>query len=122
MKAIGCALAVLAATAAWGEGAGGLEWKGPAAWKIQPPKPMRAATWRISAAKGDKDEAECAVFFFGAGQGGSVDANVQRWMGQFETMDDSSWPKTSHEKVGDLKVTLLEVQGTFLWSATPMAP
>ena len=37
---------------------------------------MRAATYMV-------DGAECVVYFFGAGQGGSIEANVERWKGQF---------------------------------------
>ena len=44
---------------------------------------MRAATYDIPAAPGDKDNAECAVYFFGEGQGGSIDAKLERWKNQF---------------------------------------
>ena len=38
--------------------------------------PMRAATYTVQ-------DAECVVYFFGQGQGGSVEANIARWGGQF---------------------------------------
>jgi len=40
---------------------------------------MRAATYTIVPAAGDTASAECVVYFFGAGQGGSVEANLDRW-------------------------------------------
>jgi hypothetical protein len=44
---------------------------------------MRAVTYTIAPAPGDKTGAECGVYFFGAALGGSLDANLGRWQGQF---------------------------------------
>src|SRR5471032_3040607 len=44
---------------------------------------MRAATYAVAAAPGDAMGAECALYFFGEGQGGSVQANIDRWKEQF---------------------------------------
>ena len=44
---------------------------------------MRVATYAVPGAKG-AEAGECAVFFFGPGQGGGVDDNVARWAKQFE--------------------------------------
>src|ERR1700676_82124 len=65
------------------ESAAGVHWTAPAGWKPQGAQPMRAATYTVAPANGDKAGGECAVYFFGAGQGGSVEANVERWKGQF---------------------------------------
>ena len=37
---------------------------------------MRAATYTIAVVPGDQGPAECVVNYFGPGQGGTVDANV----------------------------------------------
>src|SRR5262245_57150825 len=66
------------------QSAAGVRWTPPAGWKIEAPQPMRAATYTVLAAPGDKANAECGVYFFGAGQGGSVNANIERWKGQFQ--------------------------------------
>ena len=58
-------LLLAAASIASAEQAGGVKWTAPATWKTQPPKPMRAATYAIPAAAGDKDGAELAVYYFG---------------------------------------------------------
>ena len=50
-----------------------------------------------------------AVFFFGPGGGGSVDANIERWVGQMETSDH---PKPETFESGGLKVTWVDVKGT----------
>jgi len=69
-------LAFLAAL--YAESAAGLRWTAPSIWKTQSSPPMPAATYNIPPAPGDRDNAECAVYFFGAGQGGSVEANNDR--------------------------------------------
>jgi len=81
---------------------------------------MRAATYVVPAAAGDKEDGECAVFYFGPGQGGGVEENVRRWMAQFEG-GQSATPKTRTQTVQGLKVTTVEHSGTYL-SGAPMAP
>jgi hypothetical protein len=45
---------------------------------------MRKATYEVPAAGGGAGPAELAVFYFGAQMGGDVDANIDRWVGQFK--------------------------------------
>ncbi len=116
-------IALVLPVAALADSAAGIKWTPPSSWKQDAARAMRVATYSIPASKGDAEGAECAVFYFGPGQGGSVDANVQRWVAQFETPDGkplaASAPKKS--KVNGLTVTRLDVQGTYLASAGPMA-
>jgi len=57
----------------------------PAAWQqSQPSSSMRLAQFRIPKANGDTDDGEFVIFFFGAGGGGGVNANLDRWIAQFE--------------------------------------
>lgn len=119
------AMAVLMAAPASGTEAGGLEWKVAKAWEVQPDRPMRAGTFHLPAAKGDKEPAELAIFYFGEGQGGAVDANIQRWIGQFEQPDGSDSAKkakTSKQKVGGLDVTTVELTGTYQSGGMMMGP
>ena len=67
----------------YAESSAGLKWTAPAGWSNQGSRPMRAATYTVPATSGDHDPGECAVYFFGAGQGGGVEANIARWKGQF---------------------------------------
>jgi hypothetical protein len=90
--------------------AGGLGWTLPPGWNVEPPRSMRVATYAIPAAAGDTEGAQCAVYHFGAGQGGGVDANLQRWTGEFQPATRS---KRSARKVGDIQVTLADVSGTY---------
>ena len=99
------------------EQAGGLTWTAPAEWKSQGERPMRAATYSIPAAKGDSETAELAVFFFGKSEGGGVDANVKRWIEQFQKADGTSAAKDAkvkQEKIAALPTTTLDVKGTYM--------
>ena len=56
----------------------------PEGWTwIAPSSPMRKAQLSIPGSQGDA-AADITFFHFGAGQGGGVQANVQRWFGQFQ--------------------------------------
>jgi len=107
-------LGLVLAGVARAEQAGGLTWTAPADWKAQGERPMRAATYSIPAAKGDAEPAELAVFFFGKSEGGGVDANVKRWIDQFQKADGSSAAKVKQEKIAGLAATTLDVKGTYL--------
>src|SRR5262245_13771025 len=62
----------------------GLAWDVPKRWTIDLAQGMRIATYLIPAASGAG--AECAVYYFGPGQGGGVDANLERWMKEFQPL------------------------------------
>jgi hypothetical protein len=90
--------------------AAGLTWTLPAGWSIEVPRSMRVATYSVPAAPGDAECAECAVYYFGAGQGGGVDANLERWIGQFQPATQS---KRSAKQVNGIQVSLADVAGTY---------
>jgi len=103
--------------------AGGITWSVPADWKVAPQKPMRIQTYIVGPSSGDTDSAECAVFFFGSESGGSKEANIQRWCGQFEQPDGSdSFKKASisEKESGSLNITTIELGGTYKVAAGPM--
>src|SRR5687768_18162204 len=76
------ALLAVSAASLSAESAAGVRWTAPAGWKAEAARPMRAATYTIPLAAGDQGVAECVVNYFGPGQGGGVDANIERWRGQ----------------------------------------
>lgn len=100
-----------------GHEAGGVRWKIPALWHGQPPRQMRVATYTIPAPSGGGGDAECAVFFFGTGQGGGVESNIQRWVDQFENAPS---PKRTEKKVNGIELTVVRLEGTFLDPSGPM--
>lgn len=91
----------------------GVSWTVPSGWESGPERPMRAATYFIGegANRGD-----CAVFFFGPGQGGSVEDNITRWIGQFNQPDGSD-PKDkaaiNKETIDGMAVTIIDMSGTY---------
>jgi hypothetical protein len=97
-----------------GTGVTGLTWGVPRGWKAETPSsPMRRAQYRVPGPGGD---AELVVFYFGPGQGGDALSNASRWAGQFRQPDGrnpTAAMKTSEIQVGELKVTLVEVRGTY---------
>ena len=101
--------------------AAGVGWTVPARWQVQPPRMMRVATYLVPTAEGDDEPGECAVFFFGQGQGGSVELNLQRWQDQFET--ESGGPPTPAQRqssINGIPVTTVSLAGTYLASMGPM--
>ena len=109
-------LAVAALVFAAEGAAGGIRWNTPARWTVGESKPMRKATYVIPAAPG-AEAGECGVFFFGNGQGGSVDENLNRWAAQFEA---AAPVKKSQATVHGLSVHRIDVSGTYLAPGGPM--
>lgn len=95
--------------------AAGLGFQAPAGWvQGTPSSQMRAAQFALPAAEGEAPE--LVLFFFGAGQGGTVDDNISRWIGQVAQPDGSdSTPKarTAKREVGPFKITTVVVDGTY---------
>jgi hypothetical protein len=96
--------------------AGGIQWTVPPHWKAGGGSPMRVATYAVPATKG-ASPGECAVFFFGPGQGGGVEDNVTRWGKQFE---GAPKPASKTVQVAGMRVTRAEVAGTYLAPGGPM--
>jgi len=108
------------AVAVRAESSAGVTWTAPAGWTSQGARPMRAATYAVAAAAGDKAAAECAVYFFGAGQGGSVDANMARWESQFSGGAAAS-AKVQRRTVRGLTITTLDTSGEYSGLGGPTA-
>jgi hypothetical protein len=123
MKYTMLTVALLVPAVVFAESAAGVKWTAPSSWKKDNARGMRVATYSISPAKGDAEAAECAVFYFGPGQGGSVEANIDRWVGQFETPDGKpvSKPPVKKSTANGLQVTRLDVEGSYLASSGPMS-
>src|SRR5262245_23450750 len=94
-----------------------ISWPTPAGWKQETPTSrMRYAQFRIPGLDGDPEDAECAVFYFGPGQGGSPKDNASRWISQFAQPDGSSSEsraKTELKTVNGKQVMFVEVGGTY---------
>ena len=105
------------------ESAGGLRWTMPMGWRAQPERPMRAATYTVAAATGDREPGECAIFFFGRGQGGSVQDNIDRWRSQIQGADGKpAVAKIDKQQVRGLTITRVDSSGGYTGMGGPMAP
>ncbi len=86
---------------------GGFTFARPEGWTwIVPASPMRKAQLAVPGAAGP---AEVTFFHFGPGQGGTVKANVDRWVAQFQNATSD----TKSETVGKTPVTFVQAAGTF---------
>ena len=97
----------------------------PKGWVAQQPSSsMRVAQYGLP---GPVGEATLGIFFFGPGQGGSVEANIERWQGQFSQEDGQpAQGRRWIRQVGDIEITGLDISGTFsagmgMGSAEPQA-
>ena len=76
-----------AAATTWLIAASGLTYTAPVGWTVVPTSSsMRVAQFALPRAAGDTGAAEMIVYYFG-GTGGSVEANIDRWIGQMEQPD-----------------------------------
>jgi hypothetical protein len=104
----------------------GLKSTAPASWKKDEPTPIqkqfRKYQFRIAKEAGDPEDAEVVVFFFNTGGGGGKQANIDRWKGLFKAPAGEK-AKVEDIKVGDVPVTVFEINGTYLFKVGgPMNP
>lgn len=94
-------------------------------WVAEIPRSsMRKAQFRLPKVEDDADDGELVLYHFGIGGGGSTQANIDRWIGQIKQPDgrpSKDMAKTEMRDVGSLKVTLLDVTGTYSASIAMMA-
>lgn len=99
-----------------------ISWSDPPGWQRRPgSNPMRRYEYKVARTPGDSEDAELVVTTFGPGQGGSVDENIERWVRQF-TPDDKSSADRTERTVAGMKVTLIDVDGTFRGMGQPNSP
>jgi len=104
------------------ESVAGVKWTPPAGWKSSGTTSMRAATYPVAPVPGDREGAECAVYFFGLGQGGSIQANIDRWEGQFKAPGGKPVPaKVTKVNIHGLPVTTIDASGEYSGMAGPAA-
>jgi len=88
----------------------------PAGWTTRAPaSTMRLAEFVVPGADASSG-AEVIVYFFGKGQGGSVESNLARWKAQFSMPDGSPVPETvtrDSSAGGAFPITFAEYRGTY---------
>lgn len=103
--------------------AAALKFDVPVGWISKTPSSsMRLAEFTLPKVGADSEDATVTVYYFG-GQGGSVQANLDRWIGQLTQPDgraskDVAKTSTLQSQSG-LKITLVDVSGTYVAEVTP---
>ena len=96
---------------------GALKYSAPPEWVSETPtSSMRQAQYRLPRVEGDAEDAEMVVFYFQGG-GGAVQANIDRWVGQFTKADGSpasDIAKTSKKTSHGIPITVVDVNGTYV--------
>ena len=88
----------------------------------KPTSDMRVAQFKLPKADGDNEDALLVIYFFGQGQGGSAQANIDRWINQVHQPDGSpskDRAKTETLTVNGLQVTTVDVSGNYAGGMSP---
>jgi gluconolactonase len=84
----------------------------PEGWKSKPQvREPRVAEFEIPATEEGKEKGEFVVFYFGKQGAGGVQANIERWVGQFEA--EGRMVKTLTGESAEGKYTLVDLTGTY---------
>lgn len=99
-----------------------LTFSAPAGWKpVATSSSMRVAQFALPRAAGDTADADLVVYYFG-GSGGTVAANIDRWLGQMQQPDgkpSAAAARRDTRSINGLTVTLVDVSGTYVAEMTP---
>src|SRR5437762_2081904 len=103
--------------------AGELRFKAPDGWVTEKPSSgMRMAQYKLPKVEGDGEDGSAVLYYFGAMQGGSAQANIDRWISQMQQVDNSAAKdkaKTENLTVNGLKITSVDVSGTYTAEMAP---
>jgi len=95
--------------------------KRPPAWEwIETTSSMRKAQLKVTGAD-KKDSADVVFYYFGPGGAGGTQANVDRWLSQFQEPKEQVKAKVEEITVDKRKVTYVQAEGTYL-SGMPGGP
>jgi hypothetical protein len=101
-----------------------IQFDAPKGWTSRTPSSsMRLAEYTVPKVAGDSEDATVTVFFFGATQGGNVQANIDRWITQVAQPDGKSSKDvaktTTMTSASGLKITIVDVSGTYVAEVAP---
>jgi len=103
-------------------GQGSLQFDAPRDWiQIDTSSPLLVAQFGLPRTPGDSEDAELVVYYFG-GEGGAVEANLDRWTNQMLQPDgrpSSEVATTTSFDVAGLSVTVLDVPGIYSAEVQP---
>jgi len=103
--------------------AGDLRFKVPEGWTVEKPtSDMRFAQYKLPKADGDGEDALLVVYYFGQGQGGPAQANIDRWLNQMKQPDghpSKERAKMETLTVNGLQVNTVDVTGNYSGGMSP---
>src|SRR6266481_5944407 len=82
-------------------------------WVDVSSSPMRKAQLKVPGTEKEQS-AEVVFYYFGEGGAGGTQANVDRWLGQFQEPKDKLKSKVEEVMVGKRKITFVQAQGTYM--------
>jgi hypothetical protein len=86
-------------------------------WVAEPATGMRTAQFRLPRAAGDPNDGELAVFQFGAGDGGTIESNIDIWARLFAGADGQPLAadalKRETRTISGLTVHLVDITGRY---------
>lgn len=95
----------------------------PEGWTTEKPtSEMRVAQYKLPKADGDTEDGLLVVYYFGQGQGGSAQANIDRWINQVKQPDgqpSKDKAKTDTLTVNGLSVNTVDVSGNYGGGMSP---
>lgn len=102
---------------------GNLTYTAPSEWVVEKTaSSMRVAQYKLPKADGDSEDGSLVLYYFGQGQGGGTQANIDRWISQMHQPDGSeskARAKSETLTVNGLKVTMVDVSGTYSAEMSP---
>lgn len=114
-----CGISVSSAWAGEKFTVAGITFTKPDNWvKVAPASSMRAAQLEV---RDGSAKADVVFFYFGPGGAGGVDANVDRWLKQFQEPKNKLNAKIEAKTISGTKVTFVEATGTFM-DGRPFGP
>lgn len=94
----------------------GLHFEPPQGWiNLPATSPMRVAEFSVPSPEIDSvyEPGQVVFFHFPPGDGGSVDANITRWFGQFHESPQEINARTVTEKYNNFTITFVAAEGTY---------
>jgi hypothetical protein len=102
---------------------GSLTFAAPKGWQARDASSSMRVAEFVLPGRDAAGSAELVIYYFG-GSGGSVDANVERWVGQMQQPDGRASGDVAvrdTRTINGLKVSLLDVSGTYVAEIRPGA-
>ena len=91
----------------------GITFTPPTTWNDLGPSGMRKANYTFDAVEGEGEAGSVAVYYFGKDQGGTVEANLDRWASQIGSADTTKSDMRMSLTVDGMTVSTIEVGGAY---------